>query len=158
MPRVQGHVVGNGGDFRRALFSSGREHAIAVINRLTRGYFDRYAGSKIPKSDLEWVLANRKEILGDLASSDHRWGETLPHEQCPFHAKSTCGCTLPIANADVNLSYSGCENVSSVAQAGSLLLHETFHHRLGADEDRILVSPPPSIAVGSRAAPLWCRT
>ena len=110
-----GHV-GNAGDPLRLMFTSAREHAAFVTNRIHPDAFPPDVAPDLKK----WILENKERLAGDILASSHNWVE----QQEP-----TCAHTLREPGAAINLSFPTCRvSVQVREDASRLLVHESVHH------------------------------
>ena len=133
---AQGDEHGSG-DPIRILFEQGRLNAVGVIERVDIGKLPTYLTKYLHRDEYDWLLKHKRELSDDIGRSAYRWGNDLPTATSGSCGFDTCGCTTFTPGAEILFSFKTCRNSTHTRQdAGQLLIHESVHHLLGADEER----------------------
>lgn len=132
----QGQNVGNSGDFFQAMFEQGKLHTLRVLDRITPNYFSRTLKGALSPEEILWFFDRRSELRDDISKLIPIWKEKIPKELCPIHPERTCACTEN-GTKEVYFSFEACDAGASISQMGELILHESLHHFLGADEKKV---------------------
>ena len=108
----------------------GRSYSAGLVDRLANASFSKRNELKAQR-ELAWVLQNQTLIVEDIRATEHLWVDKLPE----FCKEITCACTGTYPRAPIFFSRSLCAaRIHNRESAVQLILHETFHHFLGADE------------------------